>query len=545
METATRKSKKVDKRETFAEVFERQARRFSAFDLLGIEPAPLSPSPSSPRNLNSSEGESNHLVREIEVKNIEPDSTEQRTTTPPSQVHRTDGIVQAHRTDSGSSFETSNTKFDKAEQSTSQLDTQRLAGRDQKKVGPSTETDRKNTGRINTQYSFVDDIATSKSEEYSPDGQTFTKRIDNPTQEHRTDGPSQEYRTDGMESLGSDPSEGLTVRPKNIGRTVRPDLGRTPYDLGRTPGIEVLASLGTDGPSVELGPDHDATLLAPLQWKVWQLLQTVTDGQATISYRKIAKQIKSTIEGVRKAIRIIQKEGGFLTKEVVRTADEQGVRLTINPHVRFRSGTLNEAKGILKRGLHLGRTSPGPTQVHGPDGPGMYVCTNLNIGQTDVVKLLRIPPLDWKIREQTLIQIADALPDMTALEFRLSLAYLVEQAKTGKEPVRHPNAWIKATFEKNGGPLVTEREIETRFSHPTVKSEVNQPHNLEQEMSQELDLMRRYLACAPEDRSAIDDLAQRMAAPLLKIVSDDKKSGIMGEARISALKEFFSARGKV
>ena len=139
----------------------------------------------------------------------------------------------------------------------------------------------------------------------------------------------------------------------------------------------------------------------------------------------------------------------------------------------------------------------------------MYVCTNLNIKQTDVVKLLRIPPLDWKIREQTLIQIADALPDMTALEFRLSLAYLVEQAKTGKEPVRHPNAWIKATFEKNGGPLVTEREIETRFSHPTVKSEVNQRHNLEREMSQELDLMRRYLACAPEDRSAIDDLAQQ------------------------------------
>jgi hypothetical protein len=36
-----------------------------------------------------------------------------------------------------------------------------------------------------------------------------------------------------------------------------------------------------------------------------------------------------------------------------------------------------------------------------------------------------------------------------------------------------------------------------------------------------------------------------MAAPLLKIVSDDKKSGIREEARISALKEFFSNRGKV
>jgi hypothetical protein len=131
---------------------------------------------------------------------------------------------------------------------------------------------------------------------------------------------------------------------------------------------------------------------------------------------------------------------------------------------------------------------------------------------------------------------------MTALEFRLSLVHLVEQAKTGKEPVRHPNAWIKATFEKNAGPLVTEREIENRFLHPTVKSEVKQNRNLETEMSQELNLMRRYLTCAPEDRSTIDEIAQRMAAPLLKIVADDKKSGMLEEARISALKEFFSKK---
>jgi hypothetical protein len=174
----------------------------------------------------------------------------------------------------------------------------------------------------------------------------------------------------------------------------------------------------------------------------------------------------------------------------------------------------------------------------------MYVCSNLNIRQTDVVKLLSIPPVEWKIREQTLLQIAEALPEMTALEFSLSLTYLVEQAKTAKEPVRYPNAWIKAAFEKNGGPLVTEREIETRFLHPTVKSEASQRHSLEREVSQELDLLRRYLACAPEDRSAIDDLAEHMASPLLKIVSEDKKSGILEEARLTALKEFFSNRGK-
>ena len=87
---------------------------------------------------------------------------------------------------------------------------------------------------------------------------------------------------------------------------------------------------------------------------------------------------------------------------------------------------------------------------------------------------------------------------------------------------------------------MTEREIETRFLHPAIKSDVNQRYNLGQEMSQDLDLMRRYLACAPEDRSAIDRLAEQMAAPLLKIVSDDKKSGVLEEARISALREFFS-----
>jgi hypothetical protein len=532
METATRKSKKVDKRNAFAEVFERQARRFSAFDLLGIKPDLSSPSPSSPTNLNSSEGESKHPVREIKVETLKPDAGEKNVDTRPSHEHGTDGIAQAHGTD-----------FNKFEQPAINPATQRLAQGDQENVGPSTETARTHAGISNTQHSLAGDTSTSKIEEYKADGQTLVKRIGHPLQEDRTDGPSQAHRTDGQDSLGSDPSEEQTVRPKHIGQTVRSDLGRTPYNLGRTLGEEVTFSYRTDGSSVALGTDRAVTLLAPLQWQVWQFLQTFAEGPITISYRKIAKQIKSTNEGVRKAIRIIEKEGGFLTKETVRTADEQGVRLTINPHVCFRRGTLNEAKGILKRGLHLGRTPPGPAQVHGTDGLGMYVCSNINVKQTDVVKLLRIPPLDWKIREQTLIQIANNLPDMTALEFRLSLVHLVEQAKTGKEPVRHPNAWIKATFEKNGGPLVTEREIENRFLHPTVKSEVKQHHNLETELSQELNLMRRYLACAPEERSTIDEIAQRMAAPLLKIVSDDKKSGILEEARISALKEFFSKQG--
>jgi hypothetical protein len=542
METATRKSKKVDKRETFTEVFERQSRRFSAFDLLGIEPSPSSLS--SPKPMNSREGDSKELFKEIDVGNLELDVTDQSTTNLSSHLHETESLSQVHRTDSGSTFNKFSDKDNNKEgQSNSQLVTQRSAGRGLNALGPNTDTYRERTGSA-IHSSSVDHRPDHASEEHRTEGQSYIVRPNGQTLAFGVDSTVQHKGPDGPELLGSDPSEGHTVQAKRLGRRVRSNLGQTNHDLGQTIGLEVSSLLGIDGPSVALRPDKDAIILAPLQWQVWQLLQTVTDAQVTTSYRKIAKQIKSTIEGVRKAIRIIQKEGGFLTKEVVRTADEQGVRLTINPQARFRRGTLNEAKGILKRGLHLERTPPGPIPVHRTDGLGMYVCNNLNIRQTDVVKLLRIPPVEWKIREQTLLQIAEALPEMTALEFKLSLTYLVEQAKTAKEPVRHPNAWIKAAFEKNGGPLVTEREIETRFSHPTAKSEASQRHNLEREVSHDLDLMRRYLACAPEDRSTIDDLAEHMAAPLLKIVSDDKKPGILEEARLSALKEFFGSVAK-
>lgn len=541
METATRKGKKVDKREAFTEVFERQARRFSAFDLLGIEQSPSLPS--SPKHPNSREGDSKDLLREIDVENIEPDVTEKRITNHPSHVHRTESTGQAHRTDSDNTIGGSDTELNKEAQSNRQPAIQRSSERDPNDLGLNSGAGGERTGS-GTLRSSVEYTLNYPSHILGTDGQTYIQETDSETLVLRTDCTTQDKGLDGADPLGSDPSEGRTVRPKHFGRTVRSDLGQTPSDLGQTIGPKLPHTLGPDSLSVVLRHDQAAILLAPLQWQVWQLLQTVTDAQTITSYRRIAKQIKSTIEGVRKAMRIIQKEGGFLAKEIVRTADEQGVRVTINPHARFRRGTLNEAKGILKRGLHLERTPSGLTQVHGTDGPGMYVCTNKYIRQTDLAKLLRIPPLDWKIRERTLLQIAEALPDMTALEFRLSLAYLVEQAKTGKEPIRHPNAWIKATFEKNGGPLVTEREIETRFSHPMIKSEVSQRHNLDREMHQELDLMRQYLACSPEDRSAIDNLAVQMAAPLLKIVSDDKKSGILDEARISALKEFFSKRGK-
>jgi hypothetical protein len=148
-----------------------------------------------------------------------------------------------------------------------------------------------------------------------------------------------------------------------------------------------------------------------------------------------------------------------------------------------------------------------------------------------------MPPLDWKIREQTLIQIADTHPAMTAIEFRLSLAHLIEQAKQAKEIIRNPNAWVKAAFEKNGGPLVTEREIEARYEQTSPRYERQEPRQKGQESTEEIELLRWYLACGPEEREKIDRWANEKAAPLLTVIAEDKRAGVIEEARVEAIRE--------
>jgi len=172
----------------------------------------------------------------------------------------------------------------------------------------------------------------------------------------------------------------------------------------------------------------------------------------------------------------------------------------------------------------------------------MFVCRNTNIKQTDIRHLLRVPPPDWNIREQTLIQIADVLPEMTAIEFRLSLTYLVEQAKQAKEPVRNPNAWVKAAFEKNGRPLVTEREIKARFEQTPVKREPRLAEAKGEGDREELELLRRYIACSINERAEIDRIAEEKATPLFKMVTVDKHSGVMNAARLEAVREYFDKK---
>jgi DNA-binding transcriptional regulator YhcF (GntR family) len=278
-------------------------------------------------------------------------------------------------------------------------------------------------------------------------------------------------------------------------------------------------------------------LLAPLQWAVWLILQEADASHRLISYRTIAKETEATMEGVRKAVRVLEKEKLVVRKDTVRTAEEQGFRVVVDATRSVQKGTLNEAKAILKRGLSIEQTTDRQGKVLGTDGLRLFVCNNINIKQTDVASLLRVPPPNWKIREQTLIQIADTHPDMTAIEFRLSLLYLIEQGKQAKEPIRNPNAWIKAAFEKNGGPLVTEREIEARFEQASPTHTPQPVKETGQGGTEEIELLRWYLACGPEERAEIDRSAEEKAAPLLAVIAEDKRAGVLEEARLEAIRE--------
>jgi hypothetical protein len=334
--------------------------------------------------------------------------------------------------------------------------------------------------------------------------------------------------------LGTDRLFSLGTVPSSLGQTVRPSLGQSPVKISR-------AKLGTDGLSqvkIKDGTPTQSTLLAPVQWNVWQALLTVETANAVTSYREIARLAKSTIEGVRKAIKVITKEGGIINKETVRTPQTQGFRVTLDRSLAFHKGTVSQAKAILKRSLYIGQTPDRPGPVQGTDGLCMYVYNNIH---TDAVQLLKITPPAWAIREQTLVQIAESFPSMTAIEFRLSLAYLVEQAKKSKQPIRNHNAWVKAAFEKNGGPLITERDIEARFVGSEAKRhQDNGEHPVREDTtSQETRLLRLYLMCSAEERVLIDQLAEQKAAPLLKVVASEHRNGVLEEAKAEAVREYF------
>jgi hypothetical protein len=293
--------------------------------------------------------------------------------------------------------------------------------------------------------------------------------------------------------------------------------------------------------------------LSPLQWQVWEVLLFADTEQRIVSYKEISVLAKASIQGVRKVFGVLEKEGGILKRQTIRERTVQGLRVTIDRARPFRQVTLRDTQALIRR---ESTTSSRPSvtsdrrsaTVTSDRPPRMYVCKkNTYIREEDLTAFLRLPPQRWAIREQTLVQIADTFPEMTVLEFRMSLRRLIEQADTGKQTIQNPNAWLKAAFEKNGGPLMTEREIEARLGqHDATKPQQATVQTVPKEKSEEghdLEILRRYIMAKPEERAQIDQLAAERVAPILAAFSEDKHAGILEQAKIECTRELFKVAG--
>jgi hypothetical protein len=302
--------------------------------------------------------------------------------------------------------------------------------------------------------------------------------------------------------------------------------------------------LNEESPTPTVTPLLDRPIpLAPLQWRVWQALLNSTG--KVISYQGLSSQLKGSIPGIRQAIRIIESEGGILSRLTVREKTSegailQGFRVALNQAINFRPISSQEAHRLQQRKIGLHGISMSPIQPPSDisDGLRMYVSYKT---QTYMPDLLRLCPPDWQIREQTLTKIAEAFPDMSALEFRRSIRYLVEQSKTAKRAIQNPNAWLKAAFERNGGPLVTERMIEAQIDQrgPAVSEERTLSAT---ETDNDLEVLRRYVAASAAAKATIDCLADERIGRLLETVAADKHNGIREQARIECAREFFLAQ---
>ena len=254
---------------------------------------------------------------------------------------------------------------------------------------------------------------------------------------------------------------------------------------------------------------------------------------------------KATIRGVRDAMQVLEETGGILSKQTVRTATEQGIQFTLDHSISFRQASLKETLGIPKR-AYIHRPTVGRRTVVPPSDrrSSMYVCKkNTYIQEEDIKNLLEVCPVEWKIREATLITIADYYPDMDPTTFRLSLLQALEQAREGKAVIKKPNAWLKAAFEKNGAPLITARDIEaqvTRGQGATTKHRAASQadhHLVPAAQPEESEILRRYLAAPEDQRQEIDHQAAEHLAemqPMLDQIGPDKTQEILIHARIEA-----------
>src|SRR5262245_4329696 len=235
--------------------------------------------------------------------------------------------------------------------------------------------------------------------------------------------------------------------------------------------------------------DQISIPLSELQWMVWQELQRISQTRQQTCYQDLAKAIHQKKRGIQRAVEALKREGAVKLLHI-KTKEFQGFWVELTPSRSFHLGTKKEVYGIVKRGQTMVPWHYGLTVVRRYSEHSMYVCKkNTYIHGGDLTVFLQIPPAEWKIREQTLIQIADAFPSMTALEFRLSLRRLVDHAKSGKQTIHNPNAWLKASFERNSGPLVTEREIEVRVKQQEGHIPAQIPTRKAETDSQDLEVM--------------------------------------------------------
>jgi len=321
----------------------------------------------------------------------------------------------------------------------------------------------------------------------------------------------------------------VRVFSKHLPHTVSSDLLNTPSSLPVHP--------------VQQVPPAHPIPLSPLQWKIWVALKEADQQDELVTYKRLATQCKSTKGGVRDAVYVLQKEGGILEKTIFRQANPQGIRIRCNPKIIVHPVSTKQAQGIKQRGVQQGLPTHSVQQGHTEHHTSMYVSKkNTYIQKKDIPDLLNTCPRSWKIREATLISIADMYPSMNTTVFRLSLRQAIEQEKMGKTKVRHHNAWLRAAFEKNGGPLITEHDIEAQMAgiaqeKPSEQATVDRG----EQQPDELAVLRQYLSASEADRATIDAWAREKAKPLLAWVEEGKHPGILEQAKIEAALEYFTS----
>jgi len=93
---------------------------------------------------------------------------------------------------------------------------------------------------------------------------------------------------------------------------------------------------------------------------------------------------------------------------------------------------------------------------------------------------------------------------------------------------------------------VTEREIEVRVRQHEANVVAPPPARPlpPQQEAQDVETMRRYMNASPEEREAIDRLAEEKVGRMMTTFSPDKHAGIREEARLECTREYFGAREK-